>query len=150
MSSLALLGVAVLRWACGQVIHLCFQVNTYSIVRRGHKNQNSPMKTHKCLLNFSKNSAHSLPVPSKLVNFLLSQLTADFLSSKLRFLQAIVGNAPFGHVELFFEWWHRNWHLPHHEDVPIQSWNGQALDEEFQFLAGSETTSNDINAGNGS
>ena len=92
----------------------------------------------------------SLPVPSKLVNFLQSQLTADFLSSKLHFLQAIVGNAPFGHVELFFEWWHRNWHLPHHEDVPIQSWNGQALDEEFQFLAGSETTSNDINAGNGS
>ena len=123
------------------------------------------METRKCLLNFSKNSAYlprsmnvaqidfisaSLPVPSKLVNFLLSQLTADFLSSKLRFLQAIVGNAPFGHVELFFEWWHRNWHLPHHEDVPIQSWNGQALDEEFQFLAGSETTSNDINAGNGS
>ena len=89
---------------------------------------------------FKLNSIISrLPVPSKLGNFQLSPPTADFLSSGLRSLQAVSGNVPFVHAELFFERWHRNWHLPHHADVPIQSWNGQAPDEGFQFLGGTES-----------
>ena len=34
LSSLALLGVVVLRWECGPVIHLCFQVIRHESVRK--------------------------------------------------------------------------------------------------------------------